>query len=179
MKNLIEYLCEGVNDDWKVMKSTLTALKSYKTIYKSGETSVDLIYSYLYFPQPMSNSMIEAINDDNLKKASTDYANNLRAFPSFKLVIYSSASSKYGWVKKGMSYDGVSNKTVKAGETYIELHISWGDNKSYMPDLMLTSDAIQYDFKDIKDFIKNYVKPNVCKDENTFISFVKSLTIKK
>ena len=73
-----------------------------------------------------------------------------------------------------MSYDGVSNKTVKAGETYIELHIKWGD-KLNMPNMILTSDAIQYDFKDIKDFIKNYVKSNICKDENTFIDFVKSL----
>jgi hypothetical protein len=175
MENLIKYLYEGVNDEWKAMKSTLTALKSYKTIYKSGETSVDLIYSYLYFSHPLSSSMIEAINDNELKKAANDYTNNPQSFPSFKLVIYSSESDRYSWIKRGMSYDGVSNKTVKAGDTYIELHIRWGDNKSNMPNLMLTSDAIQYDFKDIKDFIKNYVKSNVCKDENTFINFVKSL----
>lgn len=174
MKNLTEYLYEGVNDYWKLMKSTLTSVKSYKTIYKSGETSVDLNYSYLYFSHPVSNSMIEAINDDDLKKAAVDYTNNVQAFPSFKLVIYSSTSDRYNWVKRGMSYDGVSNKTVKAGETYIELHIKWGD-KLNIPNMILTSDTIQYDFKDIKDFIKNYIKSNICKDENTFINFIKSL----
>ena len=174
MKNLTEYLYEGVNNEWKIMKSALTSVKSYKTIYKSGETSVDLNYSYLYFSHPVSNSMIEAINNDELKKAANDYVNDIQSFPTFKLVIYSSASSKYSWIKRGMSYDGVSNENVKAGETYVELHIKWGD-KLNMPNMILTSDAIQYDFKDIKDFIKNYVKPNICKDENTFIDFIKSL----
>ena len=174
MKNLTEYLYEGVNDEWKVMKSTLTSVKSYKTIYKSGETSVDLNYSYLYFSHPASNSMIEAINNDELKKAANDYVNDIQSFPTFKLVIYSSASSRYDWIKRTASFDGVSNRKAKVGKTYIELHIKWG-YKTSMPNMILTSDAIQYDFKDIKDFIKNYVKPNICKDENTFIDFIKSL----